>query len=99
MLYVYINTILLFLLSIIKADQNSVIAKVGNQIIYTNDVVERAEYTPRPMYCRGNSLIDKKIIVNTLIGEKLFSKEYKEKYLPEDIQNFLIGRKNQKMRY
>ena len=98
MLYVYIKIVLLFLLSMTKADQNSVIAKVGNQIIYTNDVIERAEYTPRPMYCRGNSLIDKKIIVNTLIGEKLFSKEYKEKYLPEDIQNYLIGRKNQKMR-
>ncbi|MAV58985.1 MAG: hypothetical protein CMG07_03430 [Candidatus Marinimicrobia bacterium] len=96
----YVNTkfFIFFLLSMLKADQNNIIARVGNQTIFTNDVIERAEYTPRPMYCRGNSFIDKKIIVNTLIGEKLFSKEYKEKNLPEDIQNYLIGRKNQKMR-
>ena len=42
MLYVYIKIVLLFLFSITKADQNSVIAKVGNQIIYTNDEIVAA---------------------------------------------------------
>ena len=32
-----------------------------------NDVIERAEYTARPIYCRGNTKLDKRIIVNTLI--------------------------------
>ncbi len=77
---------------------NEIIAKIGDQIIFVNDVIERAEYTIRPLYCRGNSNLDKKIIVNTLIGEKLFSKELDNKVLPNQISNYLIGRRNQKMR-
>ena len=78
--------------------RGEIIAKIGDDIIFKEDVIERAEYTPRPLYCRGNSSIDKKIIINTLIGEKLFSKEWKEFNNSINVENYLIGRKNQKMR-
>ena len=67
------NTILLFLtiLSISFLDANSsgeVIAQIGDRVITVQDFIERAEYTPRPLYCKGNSTIDNRIILNTLIG-------------------------------
>ena len=95
------NKIIIFvLLTFLNAElyQGEIIAKIGDHIIFENDVIERAEYTPRPLYCRGNSILDKKIIINTLIGEKLFSEELNELDIPENIDNYLIGRKNQKMR-
>ena len=87
-------------ISLLQAElyHNEIIAKVGDQIISKNDVIERAEYTARPLYCRGNTKQDKRIIVNTLIGEKLFSKEVADLQIPNKIKNYLLGRKNQKMR-
>ena len=84
-----------FLFSSVGSDQ--IIAKVGDKIISVQDFIERAEYTPRPFYCRGKSSIDKRIILNSLIGEKLFSIEM-TKEVPIEIDNYLIGRRNQKMR-
>jgi len=80
-----------------SVDSNQPLAQIGEQIITVEDFIERAEYTPRPLYCKGNSNIDKRIILNTLIGEKLFSMEMK-KDIPATIDKYLIGRKNQKMR-
>ena len=96
------NTILLFLtilsFSFLGANSSGeVIAQIGDKVITVQDFIERAEYTPRPLYCKGNSTIDKRIILNTLIGEKLFSMEMK-KDIPNAIDKYLIGRKNQKMR-
>ena len=84
-----------FLFSNVDSDQ--IIAKVGDKIISVQDFIERAEYTPRPFYCRGKSSIDKRIILNSLIGEKLFSIEM-TKEVPTEIGNYLLGRRNQKMR-
>ena len=84
-----------FLFSNVGSDQ--IIAKVGDKIISVQDFIERAEYTPRPFYCRGKSSIDKRIILNSLIGEKLFSIEM-TKEVPIEIDNYLVGRRNQKMR-
>ena len=80
------NTILLFLtilsFSFLGANSSGeVIAHIGDKVITVQDFIERAEYTPRPLYCKGNSTIDKRIILNTLIGEKLFSMEMKKKVL------------------
>ena len=61
------------------------------------DFIERSEYTPRPLYCKGNSSTEKRIILNSLIGEKLFSMEMK-KDVPIQIDKYLLGRRNQKMR-
>jgi len=80
-----------------SVDSGQTLAQIDDQIITVQDFIERAEYTPRPLYCKGNSNIDKRIILNTLIGEKLFSMEMK-KDVPSTIDKYLIGRKNQKMR-
>tara|TARA_Y100001970_G_scaffold88177_1_gene111360 strand:+ start:10919 stop:12331 length:1413 start_codon:yes stop_codon:yes gene_type:complete len=90
---------LLILLSFaLFANSNQkVIAQVGNQFITVEDFIKRSEYTPRPLFCNGNSNLEKRIILNNLIGEKLFSMEYNQT-IPQNIQNYLDGRKNQKMR-
>ena len=79
-----------------------VLARVGEKIITKQDFIRRAEYTIRPDYCRQSNYIHKKIILNSLIAEKLTSIEMEEK---EDAllnsQNFhyyLQGRKEQAMR-
>ena len=77
--------------------QNRVVAQIADQMITVNDFIKRAEYTPRPLYCRGNTSLDKRIILNTLIGEKLFSMEM-DKEIPSTVEDYLAGRKNQKMR-
>ena len=66
---------LLILLSFaLFANSNQkVIAQVGNQFITVEDFIKRSEYTPRPLFCNGNSNLEKRIILNNLIGEKLFS--------------------------
>ena len=79
-----------------------VLAQVGEKIITKQDFIRRAEYTIRPDYCRQSNYIHKKIILNSLIAEKLTSIEMEDK---EDAllnsQNFhyyLQGRKEQAMR-
>ena len=37
---------------------NQIVARVGDKVITAQDFIERAEYTPRPLYCRGNSSTD-----------------------------------------
>jgi hypothetical protein len=59
-----------------KEDDNEVIlAKIGNKNISADEFIRRAEYTIRPPYCNGNSKIHKKIVLNSLIAEKLMSLE------------------------
>ena len=93
--------ILLFLTIFISSLEgytpDQIIARVGDKVITVQDFIERAEYTPRPLYCKGNSITDKRIILNTLIGEKLFSMEMNEG-IPDRVESYLTGRKNQKMR-
>ena len=71
---------------------------IGEKEITVSDFLKRAEYSPRPLYCRGNTNLDKRIILNTLIGEKLFSMELNLGYLPENVGAYLKGRKKQKIR-
>ena len=79
-----------------------ILAQVGDKIITKQDFIRRAEYTIRPDYCRQSNYIHKKIILNSLIAEKITSIEMEDK---EDVllnsQNFhyyLQGRKEQAMR-
>ena len=90
---------LLILLSFnLFANSNQkVIAQIGNQFITVEDFIKRSEYTPRPLFCNGDSNIEKRIILNNLIGEKLFSMQFNQS-VPRNIQDYLEGRKNQKMR-
>ena len=72
---------------------------VSDKVITKNDFIRRAEYTVRPSYCKSNEEIDKKIILNSLIAEKLFSIENLEnKAVNNKISNFITGIKEQNMR-
>ena len=79
-----------------------ILAKVGDRIITKQDLIHRAEYTIRPLYCRQSNYIHKKIILNSLIAEKLFSFEAEKNKIDflDDIrfQSFIIGRVEQSMR-
>ncbi len=82
-------------------DGDAILAKVGDKIITVDEFIHRAEYTIRPQYCKGDGGIEKKIILNSLIAEKLLSLDasdtiniFKEKFLID----FIRGRQEQIMR-
>lgn len=77
-----------------------VLVRVGDRIITTQDFIRRAEYAPRPDYCMGNTYIDKKIILNSLIAEKLLALESDSGALDSNryFQQYLRGRTEQAMR-
>jgi hypothetical protein len=82
-------------------DEKIVIARVGSREISLTDFIERAEYTIRPAYCKGSFNNDKNIILSTLIAEKILSLEASEDnelLKNEKFINFILGRKEQKMR-
>ncbi|HDQ43875.1 MAG TPA: hypothetical protein ENN17_00040 [bacterium] len=67
----------------------------------TDEFIRRAEYTPRPAYCRLNNYIHKKIVLNSLIGEKLMAMETDEDHplrRDETFRDYIRGRKEQAMR-
>ena len=74
---------------------------VKNRKITSDEFIKRAEYTIRPPYCRGESPIDKKIIFNSLIAEKLFALEAgddNELTRNEEFKTYMTGRLEQSMR-
>ena len=78
-----------------------VLARIGNEIITVQDFIRRSEYAIRPDYCRQDNYIHKKIVLNSLIGEKLLSLEEKKNFINnEDINlgSYFTGRKEQSMR-
>lgn len=81
--------------------RETILARVGDRTISVNEFIRRAEYTVRPDYCRGDNYIHKKIILNSLIAEKLFALEAGENYElanNETFQLYLQGRQEQAMR-
>ena len=76
-------------------------ARVGSSTISVNEFIRRAEYTLRPPYCRQDNYIQKKIILNSLIAEKLLALEAGDN-LPmfenKRFQAYLRGRQEQSMR-
>ena len=82
--------------------QLNILVKVGSRTITLQDFIRRAEYSIRPLYCRQANYIHKKIILNSLIAEKLFALEA-EKAKVELLnygrfQSFVRGRSEQAMR-
>ncbi|MCF7824653.1 MAG: hypothetical protein K9N35_10835 [Candidatus Marinimicrobia bacterium] len=78
-----------------------VIARVGDRVITKSDFIMRAEYTPRPIYCRSDNKIHKKIVLNSLIAEKLLALDLEarpEYSAPPGFNEYLTGRKEQAMR-
>ncbi len=98
----------LFALTLILACQQkpqppkeTLLAKVGDRTISVNEFIRRAEYTMRPAYCRGDNYIHRKIVLNSLIAEKLLALEAGEQNeLTEnfEFQQYILGRKEQAMR-
>jgi len=55
--------------------QETILVRIGDKSISVNEFLRRAEYTIRPPYCKLDNYIHKKIILNSLIAEKLFALE------------------------
>lgn len=85
-----------------EVDDHQVLAYVGNQVITIKDFLRRSEYSIRPAYCRQSNYIHKKIVLNSLIAEKMTALEMKkrdDKILDgPNFKKFLKGRKEQAMR-
>jgi hypothetical protein len=78
-----------------------ILAQIGDKTISADEFIRRAEYTVRPPYCRGNHNLDKKIVLNSLIAEKLFAIEAGDtnRFInTEPVRLMLRGRKEQNMR-
>jgi hypothetical protein len=77
------------------------IARIGDKTISVNEYIQRAEYTIRPAYCKLNYPLHKKIVLNSLIAEKLFALEAGKKNELAENKNFqatMRGIKEQAMR-
>ena len=83
---------------LIDIPHHNIIARIGDKLITVDEFIKRSEYTIRPKYCRGDNTIHKKIILNSLIGEKLLSIDEKNNILTPYLTKYLKGRKEQKMR-
>jgi hypothetical protein len=84
-----------------KIKKDEILAVVGDRVITTDEFIRRAEYTIRPPYCKMDYYLQKKIVFNSLIAEKLFALEagednplVKNTYFQDQIR----GRKEQLMR-
>ena len=70
-------------------------------MITVDEFIRRAEFTIRPPYCDSNTPFHKKIVLNSLIAEKLFALEAGEDNLfieSQQAKNYLQGRQEQAMR-
>ena len=106
----HVNTIIFVLLaagflvcSKINERKNEAVllARVGEKTITLEEFLQRAEYTIRPRYCKGNSGVEKKIVLNSLLAEKMLALEAGKDNLladSEHFQRFMLGRKEQAMR-
>jgi hypothetical protein len=84
-----------------KIKKDEIIAVVGDRVITTDEFIRRAEYTIRPPYCKMDGYLQKKIVFNSLIAEKLFAFEAGDDnplVKNADFQDQIRGRKEQLMR-
>ncbi|HPG38896.1 MAG TPA: hypothetical protein PLP19_08570 [bacterium] len=82
-------------------DNDIVLVKIGDKTITVNEFIRRSEYTVRPFYCAGNSYAHKKIVLNSLIAEKLMALEAgndNDLFQSKNYQLQMRGRKEQAMR-
>ena len=92
-------TLFFFIIAFGLSDDSQILVKVKDRIITKNDFIKRSEFTIRPNYCRSDNNIHKKIILNSLVAEKLMAIEI-EPFVDESnfSSDFLSGIKEQKMR-
>ena len=84
-----------------KIPEEVILARIGPEVITIQDFIRRSEYTIRPKYCRQDNYIHKKIILNSLIGEKLTSIEQEKQNIEisaENLDTYFKGRREQAMR-
>ncbi|MCB0281661.1 MAG: hypothetical protein KDF60_03705 [Calditrichaeota bacterium] len=102
-----IKLILLFLIFITSCSRKTeevnetIIARVADKTISKNELIRRAEYTIRPIWCRNDNYIHQKIVLNSLIAEKIMALEAgpaDELMQNSEVQAYLKGRKEQAMR-
>ncbi|RKY47545.1 MAG: hypothetical protein DRP88_04225 [Candidatus Neomarinimicrobiota bacterium] len=103
------NRILLYLILLViygcskneQIPEDEIVARIGDKVITVGEFIKRSEFTVRPPYCRNNYYIHKKIVLNSLIGEKLLALEAgteNELTMDPNFQAFIEGRKEQAMR-
>ena len=90
------KNIAIFILTYFLIPQDTLVI-IDDQIITKTDFIKRAEYTVRPKYCNTDNNIDKKIILNSLIAEKLLALENNSE-LDIEALRLLKGIKEQTMR-
>ncbi len=81
--------------------RETILAKVGSKTISVNEFIRRAEYTIRPAWCSEDNYVHRKIVLNSLIAEKLLAIEAgaeNELAQNSEFQLYLTGRKEQAMR-
>ncbi|MBD3386317.1 hypothetical protein GF407_15510 [candidate division KSB1 bacterium] len=81
--------------------EEKILVKIDDKSISVNEFIRRAEYSIRPSYCGGSHNLDKKIVLNSLIAEKLLSIQAGDSnaFITSDrIERYLRGRKEQSMR-
>lgn len=96
-----LGLLVLFACSKEKRSTVEILAQIGDKVITKDEFIQRAEYTIRPAYCRGDNYIHRKIVLNSLIAEKLMSLEAGDSNSltqNEQFQLYLQGRKEQSMR-
>ena len=86
----------------VEQPEEKILVRIGDDAtISVNEFIRRAEYVPRPAYCRRNTYLEKKIVLNSLIAEKLLALEagpHNPLIENEQFRYFLQGRKEQAMR-
>jgi len=84
-----------------RIPDEKILARVGESIITVDEFRRRADYTIRPAYCNGDNYIHRKIILNSLIAEKLLALEAGESNElsgSEQFRDYLQGRQEQSLR-
>lgn len=91
--------LILFTQFFIFSEDKDILVKINDRVITGEDFIVRSEYTVRPTYCKSNTEVHKRIILNSLIAEKLLALDI-EPYVSADnfSDNFLTGIKEQFMR-
>jgi len=84
-----------------KQVEEKILVKIGSKSISVDEFTRRAEYIVRPPYCDSNTDIHKKIVLNSLIAEKLMAIDAGQdnSFLNSvRVKSQLEGRKEQAMR-
>ena len=85
-----------------KIKEDLILALVAGRAITIQDFIRRSEYTIRPAYCRQSNYIHKKIVLNSLIAEKLTALETDDSndqlLESSNFKMFIKGRREQAMR-